>query len=103
MSDVVYNLKQIESMLYPFLANTPIEKAILFGSYAKGNATPQSDIDLYIDSKGALNGFNFFGVYGEIEKILDKPIDLIEALDLDQDSPLAEAIKLGGITIYERK
>jgi uncharacterized protein len=68
MVSAVYNINEIKSLITPVLKNTPVIKAVLFGSYAKGIATKTSDIDLFIDSNGALNGFNFFGVYDTLEK-----------------------------------
>ena len=34
-------------MIYEVLINTDVEKAILFGSYAKNTPTSKSDIDLF--------------------------------------------------------
>ena len=40
-------------MIYEVLINTDVEKAILFGSYAKNTSTSKSDIDLVIYTLGA--------------------------------------------------
>ena len=103
MISTVYKVDEIRSLITPILKNTPVIKAILFGSYAKGIATKTSDIDLFIDSNGALNGFNFFGVYDTLEKKLKKPVDLIEKIDLDYTSTLAEEINKYGVIIYEQE
>ena len=103
MPGMIYNIDQIKALLQPVLKGTPIVKAILFGSYAKGIATKKSDIDLFIDSNGILNGFNFFGVYDILEKQLKKSVDLIEKVDLDDTSPIAEEIKKHGVVIYEQQ
>ncbi len=42
-------IEEIKEKMVPILKNYPVNKAILFGSYAKGKATNRSDIDLYID------------------------------------------------------
>lgn len=34
------------------LAATPVERILLFGSYARGDQTPESDIDLYVITDG---------------------------------------------------
>lgn len=102
MVNTVYNINEIKSLITPILKNTPVITAILFGSYAKGIATKTSDIDLFIDSNGALNGFNFFGVYDILEKKLKKHVDLIEKIDLDYTSTLAEEINKYGVIIYEQ-
>ncbi|HHX50505.1 MAG TPA: nucleotidyltransferase domain-containing protein, partial [Clostridia bacterium] len=45
----VYTTNEIKSKLLPVFSAVPVEKAILFGSYAKGNPTRSSDIDIVID------------------------------------------------------
>jgi len=52
--------------LLPIFNVYPIRKAILFGSYAKENATELSDVDLVIDSEGKIRGIDFFGILEEI-------------------------------------
>ena len=41
------------------LKEQPVYQVILFGSYAKKQATPASDIDLIIDTRSELKGFAF--------------------------------------------
>ena len=57
-----YTINELSEKLYPVFSSAPVYKAILFGSYAKGNATNKSDVDIYVDSHGELRGFNFYGV-----------------------------------------
>lgn len=102
MRKMVYDINEIKRTLKNVFKQTPVRKAVLFGSYAKGTANAKSDIDLYIDSHGKLSGFNFFGVCADIEKAFSKKIDLIEKIDLEQKSKLASEIKRTGITVYER-
>ena len=54
-------------------------EAILFGSYARGDASPTSDIDLRID-KGSIHGFELAGFLLELEDRLGVPVDLIKAV-----------------------
>ena len=44
---------------------------LLFGSYARGEATPGSDIDLRID-KGRIRGLEFAGFLGDLQDAFDK-------------------------------
>ena len=39
MTTKIYSIEDIKNMVYEILANTEVEKAILFGSYAKNNPT----------------------------------------------------------------
>lgn len=47
MTSNFISVETIREKTVPIFKNYPIDKAILFGSYAKGSATISSDIDLY--------------------------------------------------------
>ena len=59
MSKEVYSIDEIKKMIYDVLKNTEVEKAILFGSYAKNQSNANSDIDILIDSNGKVKGLKF--------------------------------------------
>lgn len=84
------------------LATPAISKVTLFGSYARGEARPESDIDLrvvYDDGKMSL--FDLGGFYESVEEATGKSVDVISKHDLG-DSPIAESIAREGVVIYER-
>jgi len=56
----IYTLAELKNTLNPVFEQFGVKKAVLFGSYAKGLATPRSDVDLYVDS--GLRGLAFFGL-----------------------------------------
>ena len=84
----IYSINEIKDAIIPILAQYNIKKAILFGSYAKKCASEKSDIDLFIDSDGTLNGLNFFSVYDQLENRLNKKLDMFEAVDVQKGSPI---------------
>jgi len=98
----MYTIKDIEKKLYPLFSELPIEKAILFGSYAKGNPTQASDVDILIDSKGRIRGIDFFGVLEDITETLKIPVDLIEASQVIDGGRAQHEIMETGVVIYER-
>lgn len=57
MRDKIYTIDDIKSALKPVFKDYNIKKAILFGSYAKGIADKQSDVDILVDS--GLKGLAF--------------------------------------------
>jgi len=97
-----YTIEEIKDLLRPLFDGVPIDKAILFGSYARNEATAASDIDIYIDSNGRLNGLDFYGFCEELEAKIQKPVDAVEKIDLDTSSPLCQSIYNEGIVIYDR-
>jgi predicted nucleotidyltransferase len=99
----VYTTNEIKEILYPIFNAIPIEKAILFGSYAKGNPTQTSDIDILIDSRGKIRGIDFFGILEDITEALSVPVDLIEASQIIDGGRAQREIIETGVVIYERE
>ena len=75
------------------------ERVYLFGSYARGEATEQSDIDLRID-KGEIRGLRFAGLLGDLEEALGNKVDLISTAGMDEQ--FLEAIRPDEMLLYER-
>lgn len=95
-------LHDISETIYPIIDKYQIQKVTVFGSYARGDATPDSDIDMVIDSGGLLHGFNFFIVWDEISKKLPVPVDVFEICEIRLGSALYKAIQEEGLVLYER-
>ena len=93
----------IREKLHPVFSQEPIYRVILFGSYAKGNATQSSDIDLIIDSQGKLIGLGFYRVLEEVVTALNMDVDMLEISQILPDSPIMEAIEKEGVVIYDRE
>lgn len=100
MSDIVYTINDIKEQLYPILSRYDIKKAVLFGSYVKGNAHKNSDVDILIDS--GLRGLKFVGLIQDIYKALDKEVDVFDVTHLTPDSKIYAEINKDGIIIYEK-
>lgn len=77
MSKRVLALDEIMQAVAPILSYRNITEAKVFGSYAKGCATPYSDVDIHVDS-GLRGGLSFFGLLEEIVCALPIPVDLID-------------------------
>lgn len=101
MSEKVYTIEEIKSILQNILKNFEVKKAILFGSYAKNTPTPKSDIDLVIDSEGKLLNIYFYGLLEELVQSLQKNVDLFEISEIQKDSRIYNDIKSEGVVIYE--
>ncbi len=75
-----------------------VEECYLFGSYAKGYAKEDSDVDLFI--KSPINGISYFGLIEEIRETLGKKIELLNQDQIKDNPELAKEILLDGIRIY---
>lgn len=72
----VYTIEEIAKRVRPIAERYNLGKVYLFGSYARGEATEDSDIDLLVDARN-VRGFKFGGLYGDLEEALQKGLDLV--------------------------
>lgn len=77
MKSNIYTIKEIKKIIKPILNKYGIFEIYLFGSYARGEARENSDIDIYCD-KGNIRTFIDQGMLeDELENALNKKIDII--------------------------
>ncbi len=62
------NLKNIKNKLIPILKQNNIVKASIFGSYARGEETKKSDIDMMIKYKGKMSLLDLIGLEQELQE-----------------------------------
>ena len=102
MSEKIYTIDEIKKILKEFLRDKPVYQVILFGSYAKHEATKESDVDLIIDTNSELKGFALIKLICEIEEKLKKNIDGFEKYEIIEGSPIDKEIKETGVIVYEK-
>jgi len=93
-------IDNIIQIITPILIKSPVKRVILFGSYAKETNTPDSDIDLIIDSNGELKGIDFFALSAEIAKALPMKSDIFEYREIKPNSAIFNEIAKDGVVIY---
>ena len=82
----------------------PVNKAVLFGSYAKGTATELSDIDIcfFLDSfngKGRIEIIaDLLGIAGKYKGIFFEPI-AFPVSEIERDNPFIREILTTGIEL----
>ncbi len=54
----------------------PIQRLALFGSFARNEATPDSDVDILVEFSQPV-GLKFFELALELENLLHQPVDLV--------------------------
>ena len=96
----VYSVREIENILHPVFAGYGVRRAVLFGFYAKGQATTRSDVDILVDS--GLRGLAFFGLLEGVASTLDVPVDLIDVSQIESGSQIELEIQRTGVSIYEQ-
>lgn len=91
-------LEDIEKGISQVLSEYSVDFAILFGSYAKGQAVPTSDIDLLVSTD--VGGMKFFGIAEKLRTKLKKKIDLLDIKQLAGNQELLKNVLGEGIRIY---
>ena len=79
MKNKIYTFEEIKLIVKPIFEKYKIEKAYLFGSYARKEATEKSDIDIMIvkENSNIITLLNLAEFEEELEKALNKKIDII--------------------------
>lgn len=72
----VYSIGEITDAVTPVAERYGLEFVYLFGSYARGEATPDSDIDLFV-SAHKVRGIQIGRVFMELRNALGKEIDMV--------------------------
>ena len=95
---IIYDLPEIKRRLEPVFIYSGVKSAILFGSYAQGQATKDSDIDILVDS--GLRGLDFVGLIEYVREALQKDVDLIDVNHVEFNSPISKKVADTGVVIY---
>lgn len=77
MTDKVYTLEEIKAIITPIAEKYHLKKVNLFGSYARGEATAKSDIDLVIDFYKTIDLFTLAEIIQSFETVLQKNVDVL--------------------------
>lgn len=73
---MIYSIDEIKQIIAPIAYKYSIPVVYLFGSYARGEATDSSDVDVLIDCEGsAIKGlFDLGALYNDLNETLVNPL-----------------------------
>ena len=94
----ILTTEQIRKCCKEILDAYQVEYCYLFGSYAKGKATEQSDVDLLISTKET--GLRFYEIAERLRECLHKKVDLLDVKQLVNNETLIDEMLKEGIKIY---
>ena len=94
--------QDIINKLKAFFPAYPVEKAWVFGSYARGDETRKSDVDIMVrfDKNIAITLFDYAGIMIDLEDLLHKKVDLVQEGTLYDFAQ--ESVEQDKILVYER-
>ena len=71
-------LDEIKEKILPVLQKYEVTKAGIFGSFARGEAGDDSDVDILVEIASRISLLDFVGLKLELEDILGRKVDLGE-------------------------
>ena len=84
-----------------YFKTQPVLKAWLFGSFARGEETATSDVDILVELDPTQPvGMKFFGMFEDLKELLGRPVDLVVNRSLA--SFARESVERDKLLIYER-
>ena len=94
----ILSIEEIKDTVTDILSKYNVQYCYLFGSYAKGKAKDESDVDLLIST--TVTGLKFFGLVEELRVELKKKVDLLTVSQIVNNEELLNEILKDGVKIY---
>lgn len=88
---------EIREIILPVLRRHGITRAGLFGSIVRGEAGPESDVDVLVELEARASLLDFIGVKLDLEDVLGRRVDLVQYAAIKpalRDRILGEEIRL---------
>lgn len=106
---MILTVDELKNRIAPIAKKYELRAVYLFGSYARNEATDDSDVDILIDrTDSKIKGmFDMGGLYNDLSKSIGKEIDLVTTQTLEQANtrrrtPLfVENLQTERLKIYE--
>jgi len=95
------SVDEIKSCILPVVKRYPVERIILFGSYARGDASDKSDVDLVVESRGRLHNRKIFALGGDLLDVLPVRVEVYDILEVANPSAMYDNIQKEGVVIYD--
>lgn len=85
---MIFTVDELKQKIEPIAKKYELRAVYLFGSYARNDATDNSDVDILIDREGSkIKGmFDMGGLYNDLRDSVGKEIDLVTTQTLEQKS-----------------
>lgn len=86
MDNIIFTIHDIKALVKPIAQKYKVREIYLFGSYARGEADENSDLDFLV-----FGGENFkltmiFSLAEELREVLKKDVDVFEINEINRDS-----------------
>ena len=90
---------EIEAAVKTLLVKYNAEYALLFGSYARGDETASSDVDVVVFGGHDFKKSNIFAFAEDLRRMVGKDADVFEICELNEGTPFFNRVMEEGIRI----
>lgn len=106
---MIFTIKELKDLISPIAQKYELRAVYLFGSYARNEATEDSDVDILIDRTDSKikSMFDMGGLYNDLRDSIGKDIDVVTTHTLEQATTKArtplfvENLQAERLKIYE--
>ena len=93
------SVDEIRTIVKELLKRYHAEYARLFGSYARGDATSDSDIDLIVAGGKDFVSRDIFALAEDLREMTGRSADVFEMREVDKGTPFYETVIKEGVRI----
>ena len=92
MLNSILDIEFIKDKIAPIAAKYGVERVYVFGSYARGEATAESDIDLLVFGGKDFKKTYVFALAEDVREVLGKNVDMFEINEINTDSSFYDTV-----------
>lgn len=96
----MYTIPELSAIVAPIARRHNVRKVSVFGNVARGDARPNSDVDLLVDMGTPRTLFQMGGFYADVDDALRCSVDMVSTDS--HDHSFLERIRKDEVVIYEQ-
>lgn len=92
MVEQIFTIERLIALVKPLAQRYQVKAVYLFGSYARGEANENSDLDFLVIGGDGFKRTQILAFGEELREILNKRVDVFEINEINQDSEFYKTI-----------
>ena len=92
VNDRIFTIPDIKALVMPIAQKYKVQQIYLFGSYARGDADENSDLDFLVFGGENFKLTSIFSLAEELRNVLKKDVDVFEINEINRDSDSYQTI-----------
>ena len=92
MSNTIYTIEKIKDIVKPIANKYNVQSIYLFGSYARGEANENSDLDFLVFGGDKFKLTNIFALAEDLRIAFQRQVDVFEISEINTDSDFYSTI-----------